>query len=250
MCLFFYIVCKIKIMKTNGKLYVVGTPIGNLADMTYRAVETLKMVDYIACEDTRVSLKLLQHFQINHKKMISYHNFNEKTATKQIIKLLANNQNVALISDAGMPTIADPGFEIIKEVKAQNFDLEIIPGVSALTSAMALSSFGPEFSFLAFGKQTKAQLETQVQNLDQGTYVLFVAPHKLAFLLDLITKYFPDNNQVFLAKELTKMHQSFYQGSALMVKEQIQDHYKGEFTICIKINKIKTAKVNKYPKQV
>ena len=235
-------------MKNDSKLFIVGTPIGNLQDITLRALETLKQVDYIACEDTRVSLKLLNHFQINNKKLISYHNYNEKRATNEIIKLLKNNYSVALISDAGMPTIADPGFEIIKSVKNNNFQLEIIPGVSALTTAMALSSFGPEFTFLGFGKQTKSQLENQIKNLSYGTYVFFIAPHKLEFLLDLITKYFPENNQIFLAKELTKLHQSLFSGSAIEVKNQINNSFKGEFTLCIKIEKIKKPKINKYSK--
>lgn len=232
----------------NGTLYIVGTPIGNLKDITLRAIEILKQVDYIACEDTRNSLKLLNHFEIKEKKLISYHNFNEQSSSKNILNLLKEGKNIALISDAGMPTIADPGFEIIKEVRENNLNLEIIPGVSALTTVMSLSNMGPEFTFLGFGKNKKGQLKNQLKSLDYGTYVFFVAPHKLEYLLDSINEIYPLNNKIFLAKELTKIYEKHYYGSALEVKEQLTKNYKGEFSLVLKIEKNKKIKVNKYEK--
>ena len=163
-------------MKNAGILYIVGTPIGNLADMTYRAVTTLKLVNYIACEDTRTSKKLLDHYQIENKTLIAYHNFNEPKSTATIIKLLQAGNDVALISDAGMPAIADPGFYLIREARKAHIKISIIPGVSALTSAMALSNLGPEFTFLAFGKNTRAQAAKQIASFIPGTYVFLLRP--------------------------------------------------------------------------
>lgn len=231
----------------QGKLFVVGTPIGNLQDITLRAIETLKMVDVIACEDTRVSIKLLNHLNIKDKKIITYHNFNEKQSSAGVFKLITEGKNVALISDAGMPTIADPGFHVILEAKTKNIDIEVIPGVSALTTAMSLSSMGPEFTFLAFGKPKKGQLESQIKDLVPGTYVFFVAPHKLEVMLDIINNFHPQNHLVFLAKELTKKFEQHFYGSVKEIKEQLNS-YKGEFTLVLKLEKAKKEKINKYPK--
>lgn len=222
-------------MKNAGILYIVGTPIGNLADMTYRAVTTLKLVNYIACEDTRTSKKLLDHYQIENKTLIAYHNFNEPKSTATIIKLLQAGNDVALISDAGMPTIADPGFYLIREAKKARIKISIIPGVSALTSAMALSNLGPEFTFLAFGKNTRAQAAKQIASFAPGTYVFFIAPHKLEFLLDQLDLLHFEKHQICLAKEMTKIHEQFFYGTAAEIKQQLSGIYKGEFTICIKI---------------
>lgn len=235
-------------MKNTGKLYIVGTPIGNVKDITLRAIEVLSSVNYIGCEDTRTSLKLLNKLDIKNKKLISYHKFNEELASSKIINIIKRGNDVAIISDAGMPTIADPGHTIIEQAKKSNIFIDIIPGVSALTTAIAMSGMGPEFTFLAFGKPTKAQLNNQLKSLTVGTYVFFVAPHKLEYLLEAIDLVFPKNHQIFLAKELTKIHQCFFFGNAKEIKEQIQNH-KGEFTLILKITKVKKEKVNKYPKK-
>lgn len=230
------------------KLFIVGTPIGNFEDITLRALRTLKDVDVIACEDTRNSQKLLNHFQIKNKKLVSYHNFNEKQATKKIIDLLTNqNLSVALISDAGMPTISDPGYQLIFEAKKNNLEVEIIPGISALTTAITMSSMGPEFTFLGFCKNTKEQQKRQIENLLPGTYAFFIPPHKLIIFLEII-EIQNFSYEIFIAREMTKIHESFYWGNVQEIKEKIKNNLRGEITLILKINKTKKEKVNKYKK--
>lgn len=233
----------------NNKFFVVGTPIGNFQDITLRALDTLKKVDIIACEDTRVTLKLLNYHNIKNKKLISYHNFNEKITTKKIIDLIKNkNLLIALVSDAGMPTISDPGFEIIKELIKENIEFEIIPGVSSVTTAFAASNLSNEFTFLGFGKNKKNQMKNLVANLKEGTYIFFSTSQKIEYLLDLINEYHCNNHQIFIAREMTKKHETLYRGKCLEVKEQIKKNLFGEFTIVLKIEKIKKQKINKYAK--
>lgn len=231
------------------KLFIVGTPIGNFKDITLRAIETLKEVDVIACEDTRVTKKLLDHFEIKNKKLISYHNFNEKKSANGIISLIQNdNKSIALVSDAGMPTIADPGFNLIEEAKLNNIEFEIIPGISALTTTIVASSMGPEFTFLGFGKQTKEQMKNQIKNLQEGVYIYFIAPHKIINLLEAIKEFHPDNHKIFIGRELTKIHETFYEGIVDEIIEEVNSKLKGEFTLVLKIKKTKKEKVNKYKK--
>lgn len=230
------------------KLFIIGTPIGNFDDITIRALNVLNSVDIIACEDTRVTQKLLNHFNISNKKLISYHNFNEKQSSNRIIKMiLEENKKIALVSDAGMPTIADPGFELIEEAKKNKIMFEIIPGVSSLTTAMAASGMGPHFTFLGFGKNKKSQQQTLIKNLEEGTYVFFVPPHKVENFLNLIIESKIDH-KIFIARELTKIHETFYEGNAIELINEFNGIYKGEFTIVLKINKIKNEKINKYKK--
>lgn len=229
------------------KLFIVGTPIGNINDITLRAIQVLKDVDVIACEDTRVTKKFLDLLEIKNKKLISYHNFNEKNSSNGIISLILNeNKKVALVSDAGMPTIADPGFILIQDAKKNNIDFDIIPGVSALTTVLAASTMGTNFTFLGFGKQTKEQMKNQIKTLNPGIYVFFVAPHKLINFLDAINEYHFSTHKIFIGRELTKIHQSFYEGTSEEIKEQIKNEIKGEISLVLKIEKQKKEKVNKY----
>lgn len=230
----------------KGKLYIVGTPIGNLQDITLRAIETLKMVDYIACEDTRTTKGLLNFLEIKYKKLISYHNFNEVTSTKGIIELLNNNKNVALVSDAGMPMIADPGFNLLKDIKEQKINFEIIPGVSALTTSMVVSGLGPDFTFLGFPKNKKSQMISQIKDIISGTYVFFVAPHKLLFTLEALSEIFGGQENVFLGKELTKKFEEHFYGTAKELIDKMPENIKGEFTLVFSIKKRKKEKINKY----
>lgn len=232
------------------KLFIVGTPIGNFDDITFRALDILKKVDIIACEDTRVTLKLLNHFDIKNKKLISYHNFNEKNSAKGIIDLILNkNLSVALVSDAGMPTISDPGFNLIEEARNQKINFVVIPGVSATTTAICASNLGSEFTFLGFGKAKKNQLVSQISSLKEGTYILFSAPHKIEFLLDIINKNIEDHS-LFVGRELTKTFESYYWGNAKEIKEQLHNNLRGEMTLVLKINKSKKQKENKYKKSL
>ncbi len=232
----------------KGKLYIVGTPIGNLKDITLRAIETLKTVNYIACEDTRVTKVLLNSLDIKGKKIISYHNHNEIPSTKGILELLNNGNDVALVSDAGMPLIADPGFNLLKEIKRNKMDFEIIPGVSALTTSIVMSGFGPDFTFLGFPKNKKNQMISQIKNITSGTYIFFVAPHKLLFTLETLNEQYQGKEKIFLCKELTKKFEEHFDGTAKELIDILPENIKGEFTLIFSIEKEKREKVNKYKK--
>lgn len=190
-----------------SKLFIIGTPIGNLEDITFRALRTLKEVDVLACEDTRVTAKLLAHFGIEKKRLITYNNFTEKQSTKGILQLLEQGQSVGLVSDAGMPAVSDPGFELIKQARDHNFDIQIIPGVSASITAFVGAGFSNEFTFLGFLKDKSSQRQAQLQNLDFETYVFYVSPHKLEKSLEDIDQVFKGSEKICLVKELTKLYE-------------------------------------------
>ncbi|MGL4343544.1 MAG: 16S rRNA (cytidine(1402)-2'-O)-methyltransferase [Metamycoplasmataceae bacterium] len=229
-----------------AKLFIVGTPIGNLKDITLRALEVLKMADYIACEDKRKSSILLDHYNITQNKLISYHNFNEKNSAKGIVDLLRDDKNVALISDAGMPVISDPGFLVIKEVKEANLGIEIIPGVSAITTSFALCSLSNIFSFQGFINPKKNSLMNELMNLTPGTYIYFVSPHKLLTTLEIIHNVFQGKEKIFLAKELTKLNEQFFEGTAQEIIELLGENIKGEYTLILKKEEENKKKINKY----
>ncbi|MGV2393608.1 UNVERIFIED_CONTAM: 16S rRNA (cytidine(1402)-2'-O)-methyltransferase [Campylobacter lari] len=167
-----------------SKLYIVGTPIGNLKDITLRAIETLQMVDIIACEDTRVTTKLLDHLNIK-KRLITYNKINEKVSSEGILNLISNqNYNVALVSDAGMPLVSDPGFELVKAARQNNIEIELIPGVNAAISAFALSGLSNTFVFHGFPKEKSGQRRKQIEGLnEENAHVFYVAPHKFDLLI-------------------------------------------------------------------
>ncbi|KUH47187.1 16S rRNA (cytidine(1402)-2'-O)-methyltransferase [Mycoplasmopsis meleagridis] len=234
-----------------SKIYIVGTPIGNMKDITYRAIEILKEVDLIACEDTRVTKKLLDYWNIK-KKLLVYNKFNEKNSAKGIInKLNSENINLALVSDAGMPLISDPGFDIIKEARNNNIEIELIPGVNAAISTFVLSAFASEFIFLGFPKEKISQREKQIRSfVENYAYIFYVAPHKLLYFIDEIDKIWNDRAQIFLAKELTKMFEKHYTGSPKEIKKLLEkETIKGEFTLVLKLKTHKRIKVNKYAKK-
>ncbi|UUM19714.1 MULTISPECIES: 16S rRNA (cytidine(1402)-2'-O)-methyltransferase [unclassified Mycoplasma] len=232
-----------------SKLYIVGTPIGNLQDMTLRAIQTLKNSDVIACEDTRVTAKLLEYFDIKEKKLITYNNFTEKNSAKGIIELLKSQKIVSLVSDAGMPVVSDPGFEVIKLCREQNIDFEIIPGVNAAITAFVGSNFSNTFSFLGFLKDKSSQRIIQLNSLTLGTYIFYVSPHKLEASLEDINQVFQGNERVCLVKELTKIHETWYYGNASQILHELKlnNTIKGEFTLVLNLTKSKNVKVNKYP---
>lgn len=192
-----------------AKLYVVGTPIGNLQDVTLRALDTLKSVDVIACEDTRHSLPLLNKYDV-HAKLIAYHKFNEHECSERIISMINDGQNVALITDAGMPSISDPGAELISKCHEQGVEIEIVPGPTALASAIALSGIKASgFTFLGFLPE-KTSDKTSILSKCATTglpIVLYVAPHDLTktakTLLDIL-----GDRKVYVVRELTKIHES------------------------------------------
>ncbi len=216
-----------------GKLYIVATPIGNLEDITLRAIRILKEVDIIAAEDTRHTLKLLNHLEIS-KPLISYHRHNEEERSEDLIKYLKEGKNIALVSDAGTPVISDPGEEVIKEAIKEGIEIIPIPGACALINALIVSGFNAkEFIFIGFlplnNKLRKEKME-EIKN-ETKTIIIYEAPHKLKTTLEEFKENIPERN-IVLAKELTKIHESFYRGKASELLE-ICDNVKGEFIIVI-----------------
>ena len=219
-----------------GKLYIVPTPVGNLGDMTYRAVEVLKQVDFILAEDTRTSGKLLRHFGIV-KPMFSHHKFNEHKVLKSIIDKLAAGQTVALISDAGTPSISDPGFLIVRECIASDIEVECLPGATALIPALVNSGFPSDrFCFEGFLPPKKGR-QSRLNELagEHRTVILYESPHKLLKTIQDIHTYFGEDRRVSVSRELSKLHEETIRGTAC---EQVDEwkkrtEIKGEIVIVI-----------------
>lgn len=229
-----------------SKLYIVGTPIGNIRDITLRALDVLKEVHIIACEDTRVTKNLLSKFDLLvDKKLIAYHDKNEKASAKGIVELLKSGQDVALVSDAGMPVINDPGYEVIREALKEDVQIEVIPGVSATLMTLVLSNFDTHFKFDGFLKPKSGQRVNQLKELEPGTHIFFVSPHQLMESLEDVKVALGEDTNVFLGRELTKMYETHYRGTIVEVMDKVKDEIKGEFTMAIEVKK---RKVNKYAK--
>lgn len=216
-----------------GKLYLIATPIGNLDDITIRAINILKEVDIVAAEDTRHTLKLLNHLNIK-KPLISYYKETERIKSEILINKLLDGKNIALVSDAGTPAISDPGEEIVKEAIKNNIEIVPIPGACALINALICSGFSTkEFVFIGFlpvnNKEKKSKLE-EIKN-ENKTLVFYEAPHKLRNTLENIMGIF-GNRKIVLARELTKIHEEFIRGELKEILEQI-DNPKGEFVILV-----------------
>lgn len=191
-----------------AKLYIVGTPIGNMADVTLRALDTLKSVDVIACEDTRHSLPFLQKYDIN-AQLLAYHKFNEAECSERIICMIREGKNVALITDAGMPSISDPGAEVIAKCHERGIEVETVPGPTALASAIALSGIKASgFTFLGFlpEKNTDKVSILSKASLCGLPIVLYVAPHDLTKTAKMLLEVLGDRT-VYVVRELTKMHE-------------------------------------------
>jgi 16S rRNA (cytidine1402-2'-O)-methyltransferase len=223
----------------ENKIYIVSTPIGNLKDITLRALETLKLVEVIACEDTRVTRKILSHYEIKGKKLISYHDRNEKNSAQGIIDLYNKGLNIAIVSDAGTPVIADPGFEIIRRTKNKDINIEFIPGVSALAMVISMSSLSPFAQFLGFLPPKTGKRQNVLKALKPGSYVTFVSPYKLEKTLEDIREVFSPTARVFLAKELTKKNERHYSGTILEVYDQVKNNVKGEYTLVFEVLNVK-----------
>lgn len=219
-----------------GTLYVVGTPIGNLEDMTFRAIEVLKKVQLIAVEDTRHTGKLLQHFQITTPKL-SYHDHNRRSRLPELLQRLHQNQAVALVTDAGMPGISDPGYELVKACVEEGIAVVPIPGVSAVTTALCAAGLPTErFAFEGFlpakGQERRSRLEAL--QAEPRTLVIYEAPHRLLQTLqDLLTVMGADR-AVVTARELTKLHEQFWRGTLAeaIAYYQLREP-QGEFTLVV-----------------
>ena len=224
-----------------GKLYLIATPIGNLKDITYRAVEILKEVDVIAAEDTRHSLKLLNYLEIS-KPMISYHRHNEDTKTTELIKILQEGKSIGLITDAGTPGISDPGEEVVKEAIKEQIEIIPIPGACALINALIASGLGTKeftfYGFLPLDKKLRNEKFEDIQKQNK-TIIFYEAPHRLIKTLQEMEQRL-GNIEVVLAKELTKIHEKFIRGTIEKVLETLED-VKGEYIILFE-NHAKTEK--------
>lgn len=218
-----------------GKLYLVGTPIGNLQDITLRALETLKACDVIAAEDTRQSLKLLNHFGIK-KSLISYHKFNENEKSVQILELLREDKKVAIITDAGMPGISDPGSIIAAKCIEENIEFEVIPGPTALLTALVYSGLDTsKFLFRGFLPRDNKERKKTIDEIKDSreTLIFYEAPHRLEstleFLLDSL-----GNRKIAICKELTKLHETIKRCSIAEALEFYKENNpKGEFVLIV-----------------
>lgn len=219
----------------RGVLYIVGTPIGNLSDITIRALDTLKSVDVILAEDTRQTLKLLNHFKIE-KRLISYHRHNEDDKINQVVSLLDNGKNLALVSDAGMPIISDPGQNLIKYLIENKYEVVVIPGVTALITGIVKSGLdSTRFTFEGFLSVNKKQRNERLKLLENEsrTMIFYEAPHKiLATLKDILNVL--GNRNICIARELTKLHEEYIHTTVKEAIEKIeQDGIRGEIVLLI-----------------
>ena len=223
--------------KNEGVLYIVATPIGNLEDITLRAIQILKEVDLIAAEDTRHTLKLLNHLEIT-KPMISYHRHNEDVRCDQLIEELKQGKKLALVSDAGTPGICDPGEEIIQKCIEEKIKVVPIPGACAMINALIASGISTKtFLFLGFlplNKKTRKEKIEQIKN-SRETIILYEAPHKLKNTLKDLEPILEDR-KVVLARELTKIHEEYIRGTIQEIIEKSEE-LKGEMILVIEGNK-------------
>ena len=220
----------------NGKLFLIATPIGNLGDITYRAIETLKTVDIIAAEDTRHSLKLLNYLEIS-KPIISYHRHNEETKTEDLINILKEGKNIGLITDAGTPGISDPGERIVKEAIKENIEIVPIPGACALINALIASGLNTkEFAFYGFLPLDKKLRKEKLDDIrkQNKTIIFYEAPHRLIKTLQELEKEY-GNIQIVIAKELTKIHEQYIRGYIDDIIENMQE-VKGEYIILFEMH--------------
>ena len=219
-----------------GKLYVVPTPIGNLEDMTLRAIRILKEVDTILAEDTRTSSVLLKHYQID-KRLMAYHKFNEHKSLLCFVNRLEGGENIALISDAGTPSISDPGFLLVRACVESGIDVECLPGATALIPAIVNSGFpSDKFCFEGFLPQKKGrQKRLQELALEERTMVLYESPFRLMKLLEEINQYFGSDRQMAVSRELSKMFEENLRGTVSELIEKLKDRtIKGEIVVVIK----------------
>jgi|TARA_B100001094_G_C18092679_1_gene751279 16S rRNA (cytidine1402-2'-O)-methyltransferase len=216
----------------SNHLYIVSTPIGNLDDITFRALDVLKNSDIILCEDTRRSIKLLSHYKIK-KRLISYHKFNEKKKLAGIIKYFKEGKILSLISDAGTPLLSDPGKLLVNECIENKIKVMPIPGASSITSALSVSGFKDQFLFYGFLPKTENELEKVLSSLSSYEYtqVFFVPSKKINFYIKGFKKFFL-GRKILIAREITKIHEAFVREEINELKP-FKDQIKGELTIVI-----------------
>lgn len=211
-------------------LYIVATPIGNLEELTHRAVNVLSCVDYILCEDTRTSIKLTQHYNIK-KPLVSYHKFNEKSRLQEVVSHLNQGKDIALISDSGMPGVSDPGTILVQECIKQDLPFTVVSGANAAVNAFVLSGYNPPFTFMGFlphkTKDQKALLENY-KNV-KGCLIFYVSPHSIEKTFEVLLRYLGDR-ECFVARELTK---KFEEKQHTTLKQGYTKTIKGEFVLVV-----------------
>ena len=213
-------------------LYIVSTPIGNLEDITLRALNVLKNSDKILCEDTRRSIKLLNHYKIS-KQLVSNHKFNEKKIASKIVQDIKSGQVVSMISDAGTPTISDPGLVLITECIKNKVKIFPVPGVSATTTAMSVSGFQDQYIFYGFLSKKQTAIEKELKKLKEHNFnlVFFIPAIKINYYIKLFKKYLHER-KVFIGREMTKIHETFYRDD-LDKFSAFKGKLKGELTVVI-----------------
>ena len=213
-------------------LYLVSTPIGNMEDMTFRAINVLKKSDIILCEDTRRSAKLLSYFKIKNK-LQSYHKFNEKRVSNEIVNSIKKNSIISLISDAGTPSISDPGMILVNRCVKENLSVYPVPGASAVTSAVSVSGFSDQYLFYGFLTKKENELNNILKNLHNLNFsiVFFIPASKINFYILKFKEYFLDR-KILIAREMTKIHEEFIRDDIRLIKG-LPNNLKGELTVIL-----------------
>ena len=225
-----------------GQINIVSTPIGNLKDITLRAIETLKSVDLILAEDTRIAKKLLNHFSINNT-LESFNDKNEDLKNENLIKDLKEGKNIAIISDAGTPLISDPGFKLIRSAREENIKVTPIPGCTAVIAGLSASGISTDkFTFLGFLPRTKIKRRKNLRQLvhKQETLIFFESVHRIGSTIEDMKDLFGQERKAVLCKEITKIYESFIGNNFMEITDYIKEHedkLKGEFTIIVEGNR-------------
>ena len=227
--------------KFKPGLYCVATPIGNMGDISYRAIEILKNSDLILCEDTRVTKKILQKFDI-YKKTISNHKFNENKNLNKVLELLKNKKTISLVSDAGTPAVSDPGRILIEECVKNGISIFPIPGASAISAAISISSFSDNFYFCGFLPEKQNQVKKLFETLSslECSIVFFISPNKLYKRIDDLKEFFIDRD-ILICREITKFHEEYIRTS---VKELANINFSRKGEITVVISEIKKKKLS------
>ncbi|MGY6274285.1 16S rRNA (cytidine(1402)-2'-O)-methyltransferase [Methylomonas sp. MgM2] len=226
-----------------GKLYVVATPIGNLADFSFRAVDILKQVDLIAAEDTRHVKLLLQHYGI-HKPLVSLHQHNEDKVSSGLVEKIQNGESIALVSDAGTPLLSDPGLPLVKLARQQGIDVSPIPGACALIAALSVSGLPvTRFTFEGFLPRTSSVRKRffQAKLPDTATWAFYESSHRIQSALEDMAEIFPANHEIVIAREITKLHETIVKApltEALQKVQSDENMRKGEFVVIVAGSKI------------
>lgn len=237
----------------SGQISIVSTPIGNLKDITLRAIETLKSVDLILAEDTRIAKKLLNHFSINNT-LESFNDKNEDLKSENLIKNLKEGKNIAIISDAGTPLISDPGFKLIRSAREENIKVTPIPGCTAVIAGLSASGISSDkFTFLGFLPRTKIKRRKNLRQVvhKQETLIFFESVHRIESTITDMKELFGIERKAVLCKEITKIYESFIGNNFMEITDYIkkhQDKLKGEFTIIVEGNRELTIDLQKIDK--